>query len=98
MEFSREQVLEYPIYNPELGRKVGSGVVYCGRKSTPVANGPGTEGNATTWQIEAKQRRKRQHESDAFISLGSLSIQERTGLQTSQGLREIQNNRPRPTC
>ena len=89
MEFSREQVLEYPIYNPELGRKVGSGVVYCGRKSTPVA---------TTWQIEAKQRRKRQHESDAFISLGSLSIQERTGLQTSQGLREIQNNRPRPTC
>ena len=46
-------------------------VVWCTvEESTPVENGPGTEGNTTTWQTEAKQKRTRQHESDAFISLG----------------------------
>lgn len=45
-------------------------MVYCGRKNSPVANGTGAEGNTTTWANEARQRRKRQCESDVFVSLG----------------------------
>lgn len=44
MQSFKEEVLECPAYNPELGRRRVVSVVYYGRKSAPEAKGMGQRG------------------------------------------------------